>query len=265
MSEIFLSVVIPCYNCSQTIGACVASVIAECEANVIRYEILLIDDGSSDNTLFLCNEIKDRNTNIRVFTQKNAGPSAARNKGIKEARGEFIAFNDSDDLWITGKLSVQLDFLRENEDVALVCSCYGIPPRNKNSFEITIGKEIFHNYYCPQTSIVRRKSVVETLFPENQKYSEDMRFFLEILANNRCFYIPKLAAKNFYDKEIFGDSGLSSHLWDMEKGELKNIAFIYSIKKISFMLFLLATTWSVMKFIRRILISKIRKEKSERN
>ena len=259
MADVFLSVVIPCYNCSQTIEACVASVIAECEVNKIVYEILLIDDGSSDNTLSLCNGLKNKNPNIRVFTQKNSGPSVARNRGIKEARGEFVAFNDSDDLWIAGKLSVQLDFFTKNEDVALVCSCYGIQSHNRNSFEITMQKELFHNYYSPQTSIVRRKSVAGIFFPENQKYSEDMRFFLEILSNNKCVYIPILVAKNFYDKEIFGDSGLSSRLWEMEKGELQNLAFIYSIKKVSFLIFCLAYAWSFIKFLRRVFISELRK------
>ena len=259
MADVFLSVVIPCYNCSQTIEACVASVIAECEVNKIVYEILLIDDGSSDNTLSLCNELKNKNQNIRVFTQKNSGPSVARNRGIKEARGEFVAFNDSDDLWIAGKLSVQLDFFTKNEDVALVCSCYGIQSHNRNSFEITMQKELFHNYYSPPTSIVRRKSVAGIFFPENQKYSEDMRFFLEILSNNKCVYIPILVAKNFYDKKIFGDSGLSSRLWEMEKGELQNLAFIYSIKKVSFLIFCLAYAWSFIKFLRRVFISELRK------
>jgi glycosyltransferase involved in cell wall biosynthesis len=90
-----VSVVIPLYNAEKFIRACVDSVLNQTLKNV---EVVIVDDCSTDGSLALCRELYGNNERVRIFQQpKNGGPGAARNRGVREAQGEYIAFLDSDD------------------------------------------------------------------------------------------------------------------------------------------------------------------------
>ncbi|QCT70192.1 glycosyltransferase family 2 protein [Eubacterium maltosivorans] len=91
-----ISVIIPVYNVEKYIEKCLQSVIKQTYRNL---EIILIDDGSTDNSLKVCQNFKKLDKRIKVFSQKNCGVSSARNLGISKARGAYIGFIDSDD-WI---------------------------------------------------------------------------------------------------------------------------------------------------------------------
>ena len=104
------SVVVPVYNAAATIGASVASVFAQTEG---RFEILLIDDGSSDDSLKVAMELAELDQRIRVISVKNSGASAARNLGMQLSKGEYIAFLDADDIWAPTKLERHLQLHRK--------------------------------------------------------------------------------------------------------------------------------------------------------
>ena len=91
-----LSIIVPVYNAAQYLEKCVKSLLCQTYSNI---EILLINDGSIDNSLSICNKLAEIDNRIRVFTQENSGQSKARNVGLDNATGEFIAFVDSDD-WV---------------------------------------------------------------------------------------------------------------------------------------------------------------------
>lgn len=97
----FFSVVIPVYNKASTIARTLRSVFAQTYRN---YEVVIVDDGSTDESLKILNSIVQGNDNIKAVSQVNAGVSAARNRGIHEARGEWVAFLDADDIWLPGIL-----------------------------------------------------------------------------------------------------------------------------------------------------------------
>ncbi|MCP3103073.1 glycosyltransferase family 2 protein [Myxococcus sp. K15C18031901] len=103
----FFSVVIPTYNRARLLERTLASVFAQEEKD---YEVLVVDDGSTDDTLEMLARMGDR---VRVLRQRNAGPGAARNLGIEAARGEYVVFLDSDDLWFPWTLAVYRQVLRE--------------------------------------------------------------------------------------------------------------------------------------------------------
>lgn len=116
MSEPKISVVIPTYNRAGCVGDAIDSVLSQTYAD---YEIIVVDDGSTDETRKTLERYGDR---IRYIHQENAGVSAARNRGIMEARGEWVAFLDSDDEWLPEKLSMQMECLSRHPDViGLVC------------------------------------------------------------------------------------------------------------------------------------------------
>lgn len=91
-----ISVIIPVYKVEDYLTACVESVQAQTYQNI---EIILVDDGSPDNCPNMCNEFAARDSRIRVIHKENGGLSSARNAGIEAAKGEYLAFLDSDDLW----------------------------------------------------------------------------------------------------------------------------------------------------------------------
>lgn len=113
------SVIIPCYNCEKTLGTTVESIRA---SGLSDYEIVLVDDGSADGTAELCDTLCARYTEIRCVHQPNAGVSAARNRGINEAEGEYIWFVDADD--IVSPLSIEpiLKAIRDGVD----CIMFGM-------------------------------------------------------------------------------------------------------------------------------------------
>ena len=118
-----VSVIIPAYNRGWALRAAIDSVQAQTYRD---YELIVVDDGSTDDTP----EILDAyGPDVTVIRQANAGVSAARNAGIREAKGALIAFLDSDDRWLPEKLSVQVDFFDARPD-ALICQTEEIWIRN---------------------------------------------------------------------------------------------------------------------------------------
>ena len=118
-----ISVVIPTYNRGWIVAEAVDSVLAQTFSD---YELIVVDDGSTDDTAEVLGEYGDR---IRVLRQKNKGVSAARNAGIRSAAGRYIAFLDSDDLWLPSKLDRQMAFFHRNPD-AVACQTEEIWIRN---------------------------------------------------------------------------------------------------------------------------------------
>jgi glycosyltransferase involved in cell wall biosynthesis len=120
MKTPLVSIVIPAYNAAQTIKTTVRSVF---DQTVQDFEILIVDDGSKDKTIGVAESIGD--SRIKVISQVNGGASSARNKGIKEAKGEYVAFLDADDLWMPNKLESQLAVFSNDKDVSAVqCGVY---------------------------------------------------------------------------------------------------------------------------------------------
>ena len=117
MANDLVSVVVPTYNRAYCVGRAIESVRAQSHSN---WELLLIDDGSTDNTEQLIASQYGSDPRIRYIRQDNAGVSTARNTGIANARGDFIAFLDSDDAWKPWKLAVQLACFRTFPGLGMV-------------------------------------------------------------------------------------------------------------------------------------------------
>lgn len=100
-----VSVVVPCYNAARTIAATIESVQAQ---TMTRWELHVVDDGSSDGTPDLVREMAAEDRRIRLTVQVNSGPSAARNRGAELARGGIIAFLDADDVWTPEHLELHV-------------------------------------------------------------------------------------------------------------------------------------------------------------
>lgn len=118
-----VSVIIPTYNRGWTLRAAIDSVLAQTYRD---FELIVVDDGSTDDTAEI---LQSYGPDIQVLRQANAGVSAARNTGVRSAKGDFIAFLDSDDRWLPDKLGVQVDFFASYPD-AVICQTEEIWIRN---------------------------------------------------------------------------------------------------------------------------------------
>ena len=258
-----VSVVIPAYNAEKTILTCLDSVRLQTYSEL---EIIVVNDGSTDRTVELLGSYQKEYPlfQLRVFHQKNAGPSAARNFGIAESQGEFIAFLDSDDRWVRDKIENQLKVFKADDTIGLVGGLIsvGVPKCADESFEIkeiSLKKLLFKNCFMTSSVICRREILLKSNFNVSQKYAEDYRLWLEVVSLGvRCVVLQRHVT-TMNDKPLFGASGLSAKLWQMEKGELSNFNWLRNKRKIGVFCYLLVCLFSLVKFLRRLLVSGLRK------
>ena len=116
-----VSIIIPCYNSKKYIERCLNSILKD---KLKEKEIILINDGSTDNTLEIIEEYSKKNKDIKIINQKNKGQSISRNNGLKEAKGKYIAFVDSDD-WVEKDYFYKLyNFAEKNNSDYIYCDYY---------------------------------------------------------------------------------------------------------------------------------------------
>lgn len=116
-----ISVVVPVYNTRQYLSDCIESILSQTYSN---FELLLIDDGSTDDSYELCCSFAEKDSRIRVFQQENEGATGARRRGIENAKGEFICFVDSDDTITVDAFAILLDKMTDGIDVVISDSCF---------------------------------------------------------------------------------------------------------------------------------------------
>ncbi len=120
MQEELVSIITPMYNGVKYVGETIDSVISQTYPN---WEMIVIDDGSKDNGPSVVKAYAEKDKRIRLLSQANAGSAAARNNGIRQAKGRYIALLDADDLWDSNFLESQLNLMKE-KDAVVVCACY---------------------------------------------------------------------------------------------------------------------------------------------
>ncbi len=125
-----VSVVVPMYNARNFVKFSVDSILNQTLANI---EVVIVDDCSTDGSLELCREIYGHDNRVKIFQQpKNIGPGAARNRGIRESQGEYIAFVDSDDEILPDMLSTMLDIAKKYNADVVQDTKYFLPSLDKN-------------------------------------------------------------------------------------------------------------------------------------
>lgn len=184
-----ISVIIPTYNRAYCIENAVRSVLCQ---NYENMEILVLDDGSVDNTDEVIAGIGDKRIRYQK-NNRNCGAAATRNIGIRQAKGEYIAFQDSDDIWLDGKLQKQIEQI-ENSKYGMVYSCFerkfpdgrvekvpreGIQPEAKqgNIYPYLLAE----SYISTQTMLVRKEILQQISgFDEAMKSYEDYDLAIRI-------------------------------------------------------------------------------------
>lgn len=197
MPEPEISVIIPLYNKEREIEGTLCSVLSQTRQPA---EIVVVDDGSTDRSAEIVRRIDS--PLVRLVTQANAGVSAARNRGIAEARSEYIALLDADDQWEPGFLEEIAAMIVQYPYCGLYCTGFrvvgkgraypapGLPQRGvvKNFF-----RDSAHRYIAiPSASCIPRR-VFDTVggFPEGMKIAEDLYMWIKIARRYRVCYSPE--------------------------------------------------------------------------
>ncbi|MBF0104196.1 MAG: glycosyltransferase [Deltaproteobacteria bacterium] len=201
-----ISIIIPTYNSEKSIHDCLKSVLDQTFAD---WEIIVVDDGSHDLTRSIIESFGKKNgLNNRLVThyfKKNRGASAARNKGIRLATGDYIAFLDSDDVWYPKKLETVMAILSGDNTVDLVCHnenmvvnrkiikelYYSRTLKDINSsppqkiFRTLIGK----NFLSPSAVTIKKTCLVEHPFDEGLMVAEDYDLWLRLSRRYRFYFL----------------------------------------------------------------------------
>lgn len=189
-----VSVIIPTYNREHVIVKTINCVLSQSFAD---FEVLVVDDGSTDNTADIVAQIQDER--IRYIKKENGGASSARNLGLKETQGEFIAFLDSDDLWPKDYLSKMLVYFENDPELAVAYCLTTVKDSNgkivdSDSQERCYSGDITANLFVnsvvwPSGAVVRKSMAGGINFDESLRNSEDFDFFLRLSVKGRFVFV----------------------------------------------------------------------------
>jgi glycosyltransferase involved in cell wall biosynthesis len=202
-----ISIIIPLYNKEQYISRALESVFSQ---EFEDYEIIVVDDGSTDRGPHIVRQYKDRR--LRLFQQDNAGPGAARNKGITISNSPFLAFLDADDEWLPEFLNTSFQMLSSNPNCDAAASCYYLGQERKDITDVFHGYgmtegpwrltedisdfELKHAIYIlHSSSTLCKRSMIEKysgFYCGNScKYGEDYYLWLQVMLNHIIYRILK--------------------------------------------------------------------------
>jgi glycosyltransferase involved in cell wall biosynthesis len=218
-----VTVVMPAYNASQYLNETIESVLAQ---TFNDFELIIIDDGSTDNTAEVAAQYCQQDRRVKLFSQANQGVSVARNTGIKMAQGEFVAFIDADDQWLIDKLASHIKHLNLNDNLGISFGrveflSFDSKPTGKLSNAILSNLKPQHFLYENPTitvsNLVVRQEVFQQVgvFDESMKYNEDLDWCLRVMCSGN-WNIEGINKVLMRYRTTEG--GLSSHLYCMEKG-----------------------------------------------
>ncbi len=180
-----ISVVIPAYNVSKTIAETLNSLLAQTYED---FEVIIVNDGSTDNTVEIVTNFCD--SRIKLISQENTGVSAARNRGVSCANGEYLSFLDADDIWMPDKLKEQVEALEENPEAAVAYSWTKLIDISGNTIDTMqpnysgrVYSQLLQENFLHSGSnvLIRRDAFVRVGgFNESMSHSEDYDCFLRL-------------------------------------------------------------------------------------
>lgn len=222
-----ISVIVPIYNAEQFLDRCLNSIVGQSYSCL---EIILIDDGSQDASLQICNRYAQIDKRIKVFSQVNSGVSTARNNGLSYARGEYIMFVDSDDYMFPQMCEIMLNTIETKKSDLVVCGTtetWGglwAPDRNADyqtldSFKKDFIEHLNSELLSPPWNKIYRRELIKDMFDASISFGEDLVFNLNYLKN--CQRVSFIKSAPFYHEKANENSLVNriypSRLIEIEK------------------------------------------------
>ena len=196
MNEL-VSIITPSYNTARFIGETIESIIAQTYTN---WELLIVDDCSSDNTDEIVAKYHDARIRY-IKNSKNSGAAISRNTALREAKGRWIAFLDSDDLWMPEKLMHQIAFMEKNEYHFTYTKRYSI---NEDSIPTGktargpkhVGKGLLLRYcWMASATVIYDRNIVGDIQIEPIKKNNDYAMWLKVVKKADCYLLDEYLAK----------------------------------------------------------------------
>jgi glycosyltransferase involved in cell wall biosynthesis len=218
----------------------------------------LVDDGSTDATA----EIAGAMPGVKVLRQENSGPASARNRGIRQASGDWLAFLDADEEWLDpGKLDAQLACARRYDAVLI-----GTRRRAGPDTEVGLKRCLLGNPFATSSVLVEKQAALKAgCFGEGRYYSEDYLLWLTILAKGGKAALAGIAgSRDISGRAAFAAGGLSGNLSRMQAGEEDNFRSLFRRRMLAgdpfanLFWYLTALGCSRAKYIRRLAIAAAR-------
>jgi glycosyltransferase involved in cell wall biosynthesis len=229
MDKNLVSVVIPTYNTSNFLIKAIQSVINQTYKN---WELIIVDDGSTDQTRQIVEEFQKKDSRIKYFFQNNKGQGAARNLGIKNTSGNYIAFLDSDDEFFENKLERVISYFEKDKNIgfiytdAIIIGDYLYKKRMSEIVTPYSGKIytklLFNNFITTSTVVVKREVLQNCgLFDESNllRNFEDYDLWLRIAKKYKIEYIPEVLVKYYFVPKIAS--------WKKRRRAYKAMIYIY--------------------------------------
>lgn len=201
-----ISVIVPVYNAEKYLHRCIDSILMQTFAD---FELLLINDGSTDLSSAICDEYSLNDSRIKTIHKPNTGVSSTRNRGLNESQGKYIIFLDADDFWYVNTALEQLVEIAEKYDIDVVRGEYKAVDQDGNDlFERPLTKEkqqlanqiltsgqFYTQIMCGENflvlSLFKRESIGNIRLNDKRSFLEDMEFYVELfLQPLRCMFIP---------------------------------------------------------------------------
>lgn len=197
------SIIVPVYNAERFLNTCVDSVLADEGAD---WELILVNDGSSDGSGALCDEYAARDTRVRALHQENKGPGGARNTGLENAKGEYVLFADSDDALVPGAMEklreaveahhpdiLTFDYLADDGEGHLAPTKANNAPENR-SFRLAEHPEFLNSMPATWARLWKRSLYMEhnIRYPQRAFYGEDLQTSCKLFAlADSIVYLPE--------------------------------------------------------------------------
>lgn len=260
-----VSVIIPCYNCSNELENAVQSVFSQ---TVRPAELILIDDCSNDNgmTMKMLTSVQSRFIDVIstyvLQTPSNSGPGVARNLGLSVQTQPYTAFLDSDEVWHSAKIETQYLWMLSHPDVFFTChrklSLESFSSAIKttlinSSWRIDTTSLLFSNCISTGTVMLRRAPIAYC-FSDSIRFSEDYHLWLRLCIDGYSMYYLD-AALTSSPKRLFGDNGLSSQLTNMYYGEVQVYWDLFRSQRISTISLLGVLIFGFCSYLRRLTLS----------
>lgn len=257
-----LTLILPMYNAENTIITALESVRKQTFFSKIR-EIVIINDGSKDRSEEVVKAYMEqwREMPIIYVAQENKGAAAARNVGLRMAKTKYVAFLDADDCWMPNKIERQLQIIKENPEIRFLGTAWDEKPLKigwKKIDKLYNGtvKDVCIKNFPATPSVLMETDFREKVgyFDETRRYAEDINYFQKIAALGNYYFLPEKLVEIDLGKDFFAQKGLSSHLRDMHKGTVMNIAELRKRGNISNGFWLLMRIFYQIKYYRRRLM-----------
>ena len=190
-----VSVVIPMYNSGKYIAPTIKSALEQTYKNI---EVLVVDDCSKDNSLEVVNALAEKDRRLRCIPQeKNGGAAVARNRGIKEAKGQYIAFLDSDDLWTEDKIEKQVALMKSKNAAFVFCAYDSVdendaPVKGKIKIKERVRYKdlLTKTYICTPAAIYDRSMIGDVEMPL-RRTGQDYAFWMVLLKKTDAYGIDE--------------------------------------------------------------------------